>query len=593
MKVTIGVPVYNSGQFIHKALDSFSEQTMEKSEFEVVFVDDCSTDNSLEVINSYKSKINIRTLSLEKNSGGPGAPRNKAIEIAEGEYIFFVDSDDYISKNALKEMYAFAKKNDSDVLLARMKGVNGRGVPESMFKKTEGNVDLYASRLAYALGPTKMFKTAFLRENKINFPENLKTAEDQLFTMETYVKAKVISVLAKDHYYFATFREGEHMNSAYIDPQDFYAVMSGILKVILASDEPNERKYKLAADFLNRHFYFSRTTNFSIKSMSDEKKKDWMKHLHQFVLNYIPAEVDELVNPDVKPRLVLARANDLINYQNFEKDNKARNFPVSIRDGRVIASFDALKEYPTLESLDVTFLNKLEHRLTNVELLSESLLLSCMVKHTLLTEEMNNRQQVHAVFVHKKTKEEKRYTPLLIQLNNWQYTFQIPFSSLMLTEEEVGSWDFFILSAIDSYSLKGRVGNKREPYNYKPETSFIGNTPKFHFRLTPYFTKPLDNFSIYTRKLDAFENEVVYSYERTKKSLIFTYENRQLIFPQHSMIEFENDNQYYIKNFHSKWKNGGTEIYVDVPTINVGKIFNNIKLSKIKINGLTLNVKTE
>ena len=72
---------------------------------------------------------------LETNSGGPGKPRNVALRQAEGEFVLFVDSDDYINKETLKDAAAFIDEHHSDVLLIKMKGVNGRGVPQSMFKK--------------------------------------------------------------------------------------------------------------------------------------------------------------------------------------------------------------------------------------------------------------------------------------------------------------------------------------------------------------------------------------------------------------------------------------------------------------------------
>ena len=583
------MPVYNSALFIDKALESFKNQTMKKAEFEVIFVDDCSTDNSIEIIESYK-KINLKVISLNENSGGPGAPRNKAIEHAKGEYIFFVDSDDYISKNALTDMYEFAKENNSDVLLAKMQGVNGRGVPGSMFKKTEGKVDLYESRLAFALGPTKMFKTSFLKEYEIYFPENLKTAEDQLFTMKSYIKATVISVLTKESYYYATLREGEHMNSAYVNPEDFYAIMSGIMKIVLSANETDERKYKFAASFLNRHFNFSRTTNFTLKSRTNEVKKEWMQHLHNFILNSVPEEVDIYTNPDIKARIILARSNDYSSYESFEKEYKELIFPVEMIDAKIIASFQSLKDYPILKNLDVTYLNKLTHNLTNIEFLNDSLLFSCTVKHSVLSKHVNNQQTVQAVFIHRGNKEEKIYEPILIQPRKGKFTFEIPFTSLILSNDEFGTWDLFIDSKVESYALRGRVGNKRAQYNYQEETSFLGQTSNNHFRLTPYFTKPYDNFSIYTCKLSSFEKKMELKHDGTKSTLLFKYPNRHLILPQQSLMELESGNQkYYLQNIATVWTDMGTELHVDISSVRVNKLFGKFNFNEIKINGLPLN----
>ncbi|RZH78856.1 glycosyltransferase family 2 protein, partial [Staphylococcus aureus] len=80
----------------------------------------------------------------------------------EGEFVFCVDSDDYINKESLKDAGALIDKHHSDVLLITMKGVNGRGVPQSMFKETEPEVTLLNSRIIYTLSPTKISRTALL-----------------------------------------------------------------------------------------------------------------------------------------------------------------------------------------------------------------------------------------------------------------------------------------------------------------------------------------------------------------------------------------------------------------------------------------------
>lgn len=65
-------------------------------------VDDCSTDQTLQIVEKYRNKLNLKVSQLETNSGGPGKPRNVALKQAEGEFVLFVDSDDYINKETLK-----------------------------------------------------------------------------------------------------------------------------------------------------------------------------------------------------------------------------------------------------------------------------------------------------------------------------------------------------------------------------------------------------------------------------------------------------------------------------------------------------------
>jgi glycosyltransferase involved in cell wall biosynthesis len=589
VKVTIGVPVYNSEKFIKQGLDSFANQTMDKKDYEVLCVDDCSTDNSVEIINSYNKKMNVRVLQLPENSGGPGAPRNKVIEKAQGEYIFFVDSDDYIHEKSLTNMYNYAKENDSDVLLAKMKGVNGRGVPQSMFKTNEPNVDLFESRLAFSIGPTKMFKTSFLREKDIFFPVHLRAAEDQIFTMKAYVRAKAISILSDLDYYYATWREGEHMNNAYVAPDDYFKVMSDIMDEIFSADETDSRKEKFASTFLNRHFYFSRTTNFTLNFKKQEEIHEWIKQLNLFLEKHVPASVDSLTAADVYPRIVLARNTDLENYHRFEKSLKANDFETNIENNQVYATFDYLDKYPEISKLNFTALNKMTHKLKNIKLGSDRLTFTCQVKHSRLSSELNQKQKINAVFVHRDKKEEKYITPVVRQPLTQNYTFEVPYDGLINSKGDLGTWDLFIESEVDGFMLRGRIGNNREKYPYQAETSYLGSHHLFNYRLTPYFTKPHNNFSIYTRELEALEKKGKFEYDKKTNQLLFKYPEFNLILPVNTVFTFETKSgEYDIWPQHIKWGKEGTTILMESSLATKLRDFRGFIFSSAKLNGIPI-----
>ena len=92
-KISVIIPVYNSEKFLKKCLDSIINQTL--NDIEIICIDDGSTDKSLRILNNFADKDNRITIINQKNSG-PSAARNKGIENAKGEYIGFVDSDDWI-----------------------------------------------------------------------------------------------------------------------------------------------------------------------------------------------------------------------------------------------------------------------------------------------------------------------------------------------------------------------------------------------------------------------------------------------------------------------------------------------------------------
>lgn len=114
--ISVVIPMYNVAKYIGECLDSLLLQSFKN--FEVIVVDDCSTDNSVAVVKSYSPKFNgrLKLTRTKKNFGTGGPPRNKAIELARGEYIFFVDADDAITPTALAELYPVAKNFDADIV---------------------------------------------------------------------------------------------------------------------------------------------------------------------------------------------------------------------------------------------------------------------------------------------------------------------------------------------------------------------------------------------------------------------------------------------------------------------------------------------
>lgn len=114
--ISVVIPLYNAEKYVGECLDSLLAQTFQN--FEVIVVDDCSTDNSVKVVESYAEKFGGRlTLThMKKNSGNAGFPRNKGIELSIGEYIFFLDPDDTITPTAFEELYSVAKEFNADVV---------------------------------------------------------------------------------------------------------------------------------------------------------------------------------------------------------------------------------------------------------------------------------------------------------------------------------------------------------------------------------------------------------------------------------------------------------------------------------------------
>ena len=214
--------MYNVENYIVECLDSVLNQTF--TDFEVIVVDDCSTDNSCAVVKSYAEKFNgrLKLLSTEKNSGGGGyVPRNIGLSAASGEYIFFVDADDFIVETALEILYLAATQYQADVVytsaynlcdgsgdfktMVDVETANGRDDKISLTIDTP-NKNL--QRLLFAghfPNPwTKFTCRDFLLENKIAFPQII-SGGDFIWCINVYAHSKRFLRLPVALYFYRSY----------------------------------------------------------------------------------------------------------------------------------------------------------------------------------------------------------------------------------------------------------------------------------------------------------------------------------------------------------------------------------------------------
>lgn len=119
MKYSVIIPTYNRAKLLNKCLRSLAEQTFR--DFEVLVCDDGSRDNSKDIVDSYKDRLNIQYL-WEENWGGPARPRNRGIQASKGEWICFLDSDDWWESTKLEECLSYL--NDYDVIYHNLQVFN-------------------------------------------------------------------------------------------------------------------------------------------------------------------------------------------------------------------------------------------------------------------------------------------------------------------------------------------------------------------------------------------------------------------------------------------------------------------------------------
>ncbi|WP_428985881.1 glycosyltransferase family 2 protein [Streptomyces pyxinicus] len=213
--VSVIIGAYEAMPYLVECLASVEAQTIDPGRLEVIAVDDGSTDGTGECLEEFAARAPMSvTVVRQENSGGPSGPRNVGLGKAAGRYVFFLDADDRLGPEALERMVSMADKNGTDVVLGRVEGVN-RTAPKSMWGKTLDRTDVYSSNIKFTLSAQKLFRRALLERHGMRFDESLWTGEDALFTLEAYLRADGVSVVA-DHtcYYLVGRDDGKHVTKS-------------------------------------------------------------------------------------------------------------------------------------------------------------------------------------------------------------------------------------------------------------------------------------------------------------------------------------------------------------------------------------------
>lgn len=223
-KISVIVPVYNVERYIPKGIDSLLNQTLDPKFFEVIIIDDCSTDNSLEVCKrTLKGVSNFRVIENQKNID-LGPTRNKGIELAKGEFLYFIDGDDYIDTDALENLLNLAQEHDSDLVTAGYKRVDERenilfekndylNLTDDKFKNLEMMLSDQVTHTAWG----KLVKKSLFTDNDIRYPKGIH--EDVPVTYLLFWYAERIHVSEKSSYYWLKRPASitSHMSKEHID----------------------------------------------------------------------------------------------------------------------------------------------------------------------------------------------------------------------------------------------------------------------------------------------------------------------------------------------------------------------------------------
>ncbi|MEU3950442.1 glycosyltransferase [Streptomyces sp. NPDC029526] len=230
-KVSIVVPVYNGGRYLELCAPSLLHQSLGADAYEIVYVDDGSTDDSPQRLDRLAAEHPHVRVIHQENSGWPGKPRNVGVRAARGEYVQFVDQDDELTPRALERLYDLAVRNNSDIVMGKVAGTM-QG-PSRVFKHTVEQCTVEDAPLFESLTPHKMFRRDFLLGHGIEFPEGPVRLEDQLFMARAYVRAKIVSILAGPPCYIWNRRDdGGNTSSRATTPEDYYGHLRTVVDAV-------------------------------------------------------------------------------------------------------------------------------------------------------------------------------------------------------------------------------------------------------------------------------------------------------------------------------------------------------------------------
>jgi len=313
MKFSFLIPVFNLEKYIEIALNSIYNQNF--SDFEVILVDDGSTDNSFNVVNDFKNKLNSeqkKNFHIYKTENqGSGCARNFALQKAIGEYVLFLDGDDFFAPNAIDKI---AEQSDFDILIFGALTVdNGKlrsgsysvnKIPAKFKNKTFNKNDFKNKLFKFPKTAwSKAYRRIFLIENKIKFQE-IKQGQDQLFFVDSMLQAQKIKVLNENIYCYYKNRYGSitsNKRKKEFYPIDVFYAVHNLVKNYKDAD----------IEFIDK-YYFLKAASFLHKVSEEFKVKYFieLEELFEFFKKEHPNSLFKFFSPkinDTRLKLFLFR----------------------------------------------------------------------------------------------------------------------------------------------------------------------------------------------------------------------------------------------------------------------------------------------
>ena len=244
-KVSVIVPVYNTEQYLPRCIDSILAQTF--TDFELILVNDGSTDNSGMICNEYAKK-DSRIIVIHKENGGVSSARNLGIDNAKGKYITFVDSDDYILSQYLDNIYTCLIKVKADLIFTSYTDIinEEKSIVKINydFNCLEDYVSFFIINGNFTAPWGKFFSRKIINENSLYFPYNIHRGEDTIFVYNYLLHCKKIYFIADYNYNYNRILDGASLSQKHFP----YTIENITKNKLIESIYKLNTKYKLNAN---------------------------------------------------------------------------------------------------------------------------------------------------------------------------------------------------------------------------------------------------------------------------------------------------------------------------------------------------------
>ena len=280
-KSSVIVPVYNVEIYLPRCIDSILSQSF--TDFELILVDDGSPDNCGKICDEYALK-DSRVRVFHKSNGGVSSARNLGLDNVRGEWVTFIDSDDYVEVDYLKELIDAQQKNQVDYVVT----LNGRDSQETGLEVCRDEYNLLFSRYqidrnGYVIG--KLYKVAIINTLRLRFNVNIHLGEDAMFALRYLLQTRNVVLIHSKKYFYDKERPGS-LTKTLNSYESELAGKEEFDRIV------NEIKYKLQIDDVaiaeledSQRYYIERTLASIMRLSSRKERLQKMKEL-DFTLYY-------------------------------------------------------------------------------------------------------------------------------------------------------------------------------------------------------------------------------------------------------------------------------------------------------------------